>query len=112
MVKVVDFKVCKNKQNEKFVALVLQGDLMMIQSQETGRYYASAKRCTTPSTFSEEELESVLGKEIPGRIEKVACEPYEYTIEETSEVITLSHRWEYVPENEPATLRVAHKNAA
>jgi hypothetical protein len=29
-------------------------------------------------------------------VKKVACEDYSYTIKETGEIITLSHRFEYV----------------
>jgi hypothetical protein len=41
-----------------------------------------------------------------GKIEKIASELYEYTVEETGEVITLSHRWEFLPENAPTPIRV------
>jgi hypothetical protein len=44
---------------------------------------------------------------------KVECEAYEYTIKETGEVVELSHRWEYRPEETPVvSLRVAYKDAA
>jgi hypothetical protein len=53
-----------------------------------------------------------IGKQLPGRIAKVPCAEYEYTIEETGEVITLSHHWEYLPEGEPTSLRVVSFNMA
>jgi hypothetical protein len=34
----------------------------------------------------------------------VSCEPYEYTIQETGEVIDLAHRWEYQPEEVVASI--------
>jgi hypothetical protein len=37
---------------------------------------------------------------IKGSIEKVECEPYQHTIKETGEVITLNHKYEYNPEEE------------
>ncbi len=37
---------------------------------------------------------------IKGSIEKVECEPYQHTIKETGEVITLNHKYEYKPEDE------------
>lgn len=112
MVKITGYAVRINKENEEFIALLLQGDLVLVQSQETGRFYATAKSCSITSTFTEEQAKELVGREIPGRIEKVATEPYEYTIEETGEVITLSHRYEYLPEGEPTPLRVVHKEAA
>jgi hypothetical protein len=54
----------------------------------------------------------LIGREISGRIEKVPCEEYEYTVEETGEVITLSHRWEFLPENAPTPMRVVVNNLA
>ena len=37
---------------------------------------------------------------MPGKIEKVEVEPYEYAIPETGELITLSHRYEYLSEED------------
>ncbi len=74
----------------------------MVQSQETGNFYATAKRAFVPSTFDEATCKSLLGTEMQGAIIKEECEPYDYTIKETGEEITLTHRWVYVPENIPA----------
>jgi hypothetical protein len=112
MVKISAYEQRKNSSGESFIALILQGDLVMVQSSETGRFYATAKKTSITSTFSEEEAKALIGREIPGRIAKVACEAFEYTIEETGEVITLSHRWEYLPDGEPTPLRVVHNNMA
>src|SRR5687768_17069022 len=106
MVKIIDYSVRENKEAKPFVALKLQSDITMVQSQETGRWYATAKTCSITSTFDEATAKALIGKELTGRIEKVACEEYEYTVPETGEVITLSHRFEYVPEGEPVPLRV------
>lgn len=112
MVKIIGYTVRTNKEGENFVTLQLQGDIVMVQSGETGRFYATTKSATMPSTFTEDQADSLLGKEIQGRIEKVACQPYEYTVESTGEVITLNHRWQYVAESVPTPLRVVHKEAA
>ena len=98
MVKISGYAVRTNKEGEDFVALLLQGDLVMVQSLETGRYYATAKKCSIASTFTEEQAATFVGQELPGRIIKVEVEPYEFTVEETGEAITLSHRWEFLPE--------------
>ena len=84
----------------------------MVQSQETGKFYATAKKCFITSTFDEQTAEALVGREIPGRIERVECEEYDYTVPETGEVITLSHRWEYLPDDAPKPLRVVHKDIA
>jgi hypothetical protein len=85
---------------------------VMVQSSETGRFYATAKKTSITSTFTEEEAKALIGREMTGRIAKVQCEEFEYTIEETGEVITLSHRWEYLPDGEPMPLRVVSNNMA
>ena len=47
------------------------------------------------STFSEEVAATMLGKQLPGQIIKQECEPYDYEIPDTGEVITLTHDYEY-----------------
>lgn len=98
MVQVVDYRVRLNKKGESFISLSLQGDLVMVQSLETGRFYATAKKCSITSTFDEETAKTLIGRQIPGSIQRVESDPYEYTIESTGEVITLTHRYEYLPE--------------
>jgi hypothetical protein len=42
----------------------------------------------------------LVGNDIPGSIKHVSCDPREFTVPETGEVITISNRWEYVKEGE------------
>ena len=44
--------------------------------------------------------------ELPGKVEKVECEAYEYVIKDTGEVITLTHRFEYVDEEKASAPKV------
>jgi hypothetical protein len=62
MVTVIGAELRHYKANEPFMALILQGDLVMVQSSNTGRYYATAKRTCITSTFSEEEAKAVVGQ--------------------------------------------------
>lgn len=98
MVTIVNFKKTANKEGEEFFALEIQGGVEMVRSKETGRFYATAKKTSMPSTFDEATCQAMIGQQISGRVVKVDCEPYEYTIKSTGEVITLSHRYEYSPE--------------
>lgn len=100
MVRIIDYKQRVNSDNEKFFSLIIQSGLEMVKSKESGQYYATAKRTSITSTFDEETCKSLLGSEIPGSIKKVECEPYEYAIPESGEIVNLSHRWVYVPEGE------------
>lgn len=103
MVTIVDYQKRETENGEEFFVLILQGGIEMVQSQNTGRYYATAKKCSIPSTFTENVCKGMVGTQMPGKVTKVACEPYEYAIPETGEVIDLAHRWEYRPESDEAT---------
>lgn len=98
MLKIIETVQRTNSEGEEFWAFILQDGLQLVQSKETGNFYATARTTSITSTFNEEVAKSMIGSEIPGTIQKIACEPYEYTIKETGEVVTLEHRWEYRPE--------------
>ena len=98
MVRIVNFNERQSEDGKTFFALVLQGGIEMVQSQSSNSFYATAKKASITSTFDEATCKSLIGKEIPGRIQKQECEPYEYVIEDTGEVIELSHRYQYVPD--------------
>jgi hypothetical protein len=104
MVRINAYHLRVNKEGKQFVALELQGDLEMIQGSESGRFYATAKKCTVSSTFTEDVAKSLLGKQLPGRIDRVETVPYDYTVKETGEVISLAHTYVYVPEDKPLVL--------
>lgn len=103
MVTVINFKVSENKAGEKFCSLVIQGGIEMVKSKETGRFYATVRKTTIPSTFDELTCKSLIGQTLSGNVKKVECEPYEYTVESTGEVIELTHSYEYVPEETKKT---------
>jgi hypothetical protein len=96
MITIVDYKQRTNQDGESFIALVLEGDMELVKS-ESGRYYATARRTSIPSSFTEETCQRLIGRQMPGAIVKVTCDPYEYTLPETGEVVHLAHRYEYSP---------------
>jgi hypothetical protein len=49
-------------------------------SEETGRYYATAKSASITSTFDEATCKGLKGKQLPARIEKVKCDAFEFAI--------------------------------
>ena len=100
MVTITDYRVRESRDGQPFIALIVQGGIELVKSKETGLYYATSKKASIPSTFDEKTCENLIGQELPGSIEKVECEPYEYTNEETGEVLELSHRWVFVKEGE------------
>jgi len=98
MVKIIGTALRKSKEGKSFVALELQGSLEFVQSQESGKFYATAKRCSVTSTFDEETAKSLIGTSLPGSIVRAETDAYNFTIPETGEVISLAHTYQYVPE--------------
>jgi len=97
MVKITSHTERENENGEKFQTLRLQGDVEVVKSTETGKYYATARETSIPSTFDAETCEGLIGKKLPGSIDRVPCEKYEYEIPETGEKIILDFTWEYNP---------------
>ena len=108
MVTVIDYVVRNNEDGSTFVTLNLQGDLEMVQSKETGRFYATVRKTSMVSSLNEASAKQVIGQKLPGSIQKVSCEPYEHTNKKTGEIIQLNYRYKYVPE-ESSTIPVQNK---
>lgn len=100
MVKIVDFKTYQKDDGSEFHALVVQGGIEAVKSKETNRMYFTARTVSVPCTFNESTCEALIGTDFPGSIRKVEVEPYDYTIPDTGEIVTLSHRHEYVGEEQ------------
>jgi hypothetical protein len=98
MVRIINYKERQKKDGTTFFVLELQGGIEMVKSKETGSFYATAKRAYIPSTFNEQTCSALVGSEMEGKIIKEGCDPFAYTVKETGEEITLSHRWIYVSE--------------
>lgn len=98
MVKIIDFKTYQNDDGEDYNMLILQSGIQSVKSQESGRIYFTTCTARVPCTFNDEMCKSLLGTELPGRIEKVETEPYDFSIPHSDEVVQLSHRFEYISE--------------
>ena len=98
MVRIINFSERTSDDGKSFFTLDVQGGIEMVKSQSTGNYYATARKSSITTTFDEATCQALIGTELPGTVEKQDCEPYEYTIKDTGEVIQLSHRFMYVPE--------------
>ena len=99
MVKVVDFLERENGKGGSFFVLVVQGGIEAVKSVITGKLYFTAKTATVPTTFEKETCKELIGKEFPGSIKKESCEPFEYDVQETGEIITITSRNVYVDES-------------
>ena len=82
----------------EFLVLILQGEVEFVFSQKTGLPYANIAKCSIPAAFDEATCKSMIGKKMPGSIQKIQLDtPYEYTIPRTNEVVLLDYNFAYSP---------------
>ena len=94
------------QEGREYFTLELTGDdLELVVSKQTGRFYATVRKCYMPTTFPEPVCRAMIGKQLPGSITRTECEEYEFVIPETGEIITRSHRYEYQPVEQPSMER-------
>ncbi|MDQ8011394.1 MAG: hypothetical protein REI96_03010 [Flavobacterium nitrogenifigens] len=96
MVRITDYKNVKKEDGKDFNMLIVQGGIESLVSKKTGRIYFTMRKANVTTTFDETTCKSLIGTELPGTIQKINCEPYEYTVEDTGEVLTLTHNWQYI----------------
>jgi hypothetical protein len=101
MVRISNYIKRTTEEGKSFFVLELQGGVEIVKSQETGKNYMTARKASMSCTFDELTCQSLIGTELPGSVKKVACEDYSYTIKDTGEIITLSHRFEYEEQEAP-----------
>lgn len=112
MVTVIDYSVRKKDGEKPYITLNLEGDIEMVQSSNTGRFYATVRRCVVSSSFDELTAQRMIGKQMPGSIVRVPCDGYDYTVPETGEVINLGYRWDYLPEGAMRMHQLKNKQAS
>lgn len=101
MVRIVKFKKSTSRDGSKeFISLKVTGGVEAIQSQSTGRFYLTERSAYLSTTFSEETAKALIYTTFPGTVKKISCDPWGYTPKDSDEVITLSHKYEYMPEEE------------
>lgn len=98
MVTVIDYKECVSQEGRSFNAILVQGGLSVAISKETGNPYLTANKMLLSTTFNKQVCQSLIGTTLPGDILKVPCPDYVYQNKETGEMVTLSHKCQYVAE--------------
>ena len=104
MVQITNLRPSQSTDGKDFISFVLEGGMELIQSQKTGNFYAKGKKALLPTTLSEQAAKLMVGTQLPGSIQRIPCENYDYTIKETGEVITLSHTYTYSPVEESVSV--------
>jgi hypothetical protein len=90
------------KTGKEFNVMVLQGDIEIAVSKETGKPYLTARKTSIPCTFDESIAKTLIGHQLPGGIERVEVKQYEFVVPSTGKKIKLSHSYQY--SKEPATV--------
>lgn len=98
MVLIKDYKKFQDGNGKEFFMLEIEGELEMVKSNQTGKFYATTRSTKIPCTFDEKTCIQFLGKSMQGKIIKIPSEPYEYTVKSTGEVIMLDYKYEYNPD--------------
>lgn len=93
MVLVVNYQQKENLEGKCFFTLTVQGEPELVISQK-GKPYLTAKKASLMTAFEEATCKQLVGKQFPGTILEVPCEPYEITVE-SGEVLIRNTRYEY-----------------
>lgn len=102
----------KQTEEKEFFLLELQGeDVEIVISQTTGMPYATTRRTLLSTTFNEQMCIALVGKQLPGTINKVEVEAYEYTVQDTGEVKTLNYKYVYTANERQTTERAVFEQA-
>ena len=102
MVTIVGLEKRKAADGKEFNVISLQGSVVVAISKSTGRPYLTARKSSIPCTFDEVLAKSLIGQSLPGEIERIEVEQYEFMIPGTKKKLTLNHSYRYSPE--PATI--------
>ncbi|WP_276133511.1 hypothetical protein [Polluticoccus soli] len=97
MVKITGYALRERKDGTPFVTLQLTGGVELVQSQATGNFYATVRKCNIPATFPEDVAKMMIGQQLDGEIVRVQVDPYEYLNQRTGEVMMLTHSYAYRP---------------
>ena len=97
MVQIVAFQKKENSRTkESYSVLVLQGDPEVLISKSSGRPYISAKKTTIPCALEENQAQALIGKELPGSIERVSCTPFQLTLA-NGKKLKINSAFQYMP---------------
>jgi hypothetical protein len=98
MVTVTGFAERQRKDGTTFIALELTGGVELVQSSNTGKFYATARRTSIPSTFDKTIAEGLIGTRMSGDVVRVQVDAYDFVDKRTGETIQLQHSYAYSPE--------------
>jgi len=97
MVQIIAFEKKENSRTkETYSVLVLQGETEVLISKSSGRPYISAKKTTIPCALEENQAQALIGKDLPGTIERVSVTPFQLTLA-SGKKVKISSAFQYMP---------------
>lgn len=104
MIQITNVKIVPTNDGKELISFVIEGGIELVQSATTSKFYAKGKKALLNTSLSKSAAEAMIGSSIPGSIQRVPSEPYEYVIKETGEKIMLHHSYTYSPEEAEVTI--------
>lgn len=98
MVTITGFEERKRKDGTFFTALTITGNVELVQSTNTGKFYATIRKTSIPSTFDSSIAEGLIGTQLRGDIVRVKVDPYNFVDKRTGAMIQLQHSYSFKPE--------------
>ena len=95
MVQIIGFEKKLSKNKQSFSVLILAGEPEVMISKTSGRPYVSARKTTIPCALEDNQAQALIGKELPGSIERVSCTPFEVKLA-TGKKVKISSVFQYL----------------
>lgn len=97
MVQIIAFQKKENSRTkETYSVLVLQGEPEVLISKTSQRPYIACRKTTIPCALEENQAQALIGKELPGSIERVSCTPFEVKLA-TGKKVKISTAYQFLP---------------
>lgn len=102
MVTITGLEKRKSADGKEFNVINIQGSIEVVISKVTLKPYLTARKTSIPCTFDEVMAKSLIGQTLPGEIERIEVDEYEFLIPGTKKKLKLSHSYQYSAE--PVTI--------
>ena len=98
MVTITGLEKRKTADGKEFNVINLQGSVEVVVSKATGKPYLTARKTSIPCTFDEVMAKTLIGQTLPGEIERIETDEYEFLVPGTKKKLKLTHSFRYSAE--------------
>ena len=102
MVTITGLEKRKAADGKEFNVMILQGSIVVAISKTTGKPYLTARKSSIPCTFDEVLAKTLIGQSLPGEIERIEVDEYDFVVPGTKKKLKLTHSFRYSAE--PTTI--------